>query len=278
MHTARCLRIVLQAAIVLALMGGLSGCQTVAHRDNILFGTDTKFGIDIAPATTGATAAQFTVGYKRIEFVNMPLLVNAVDSKACGAGAESGTGKPCAGSSLADAKYVSKGGEAGNREDAYSVFASFGAEFGGGSNGTAGGLAQFFATGNAAQSLGENTSIGRALKVQAAGSEAVEAVEAANDALAEALSASEKRQQIEAATGAAGRLEDRLNAVIAIASPGGTFDKSKWDLAVDKLAGDRWSGSRTLLKSYSTVAEIRSSAPDEVFDAVDPLFEANVVN
>ena len=72
MHTQRRPRVIMCAGLIAITIGG---CQTVPHRDNILFGTDTKFGIDIAPATSGTTA-QFTVGYKRVEFVNMPLLVN----------------------------------------------------------------------------------------------------------------------------------------------------------------------------------------------------------
>lgn len=54
-------------------------------------------------------------------------------------------------------------GEDGDTKDSYSVFASFGAKFSGGVTGTeakaSGGLAQFFATGIAAQKLADNPGI-----------------------------------------------------------------------------------------------------------------------
>lgn len=243
----------------------------MAHRDNIIFGTDTKFGIDIAPATTNGSAAQFTLGYKRVEFVNMPLLVNGGDSKAC----SSASGSPCAAENLEAAKYLSRGGEAGLQADAYSVFASFGAEFGGGPNSTGGGLAQFFATGNAAQSLGSNTSIGRALSQQ---NSSTEALERANDVLTNALSANAHAAQAERGVAEAKRLEDRLETLIKLASPAGKFDKTQWDAMVDKMNGDGWSGYRSILKGYASPEEIRSDAPNESQGAVDYMFEVNVLN
>lgn len=56
------------------------GCSMVSHKDLMLFGTDTKFALDVSAAPENAGTPQFTLGYKRREFVWMPLLANGEDS------------------------------------------------------------------------------------------------------------------------------------------------------------------------------------------------------
>lgn len=155
-------------AAAFTLMAGLAlgGCSSLGdHNDVLLFGTDTKFALDVsADATSGGTPS-VTLGYKRKEAVWMPLLTNG----------------PCRNPSppayCSDPKrdteasrYIGSAGEAKDaRKDAYSVFASFGANLKGDANGSAHatvGLAQFFATGIAAQKLAENPQAANVLSVQ----------------------------------------------------------------------------------------------------------------
>lgn len=127
-------------------VAALTGCG-VPHNDVMLFGTDTKVALDVSAPPENAGSPQITLGYKRREFVLMPLLVNARDSEV----ADKVTDQ-----TLADAKYT---GRDGNNDDTYSVLASFGADFEAGAevqSATAGGgLAQYFATGMAARILAD---------------------------------------------------------------------------------------------------------------------------
>lgn len=155
-------------ALAITLIGGLalSGCSSLGdHNDVLLFGTDTKFALDVsADATSGGTPS-VTFGYKRKEAVWMPLLTNGV----CRGKAPPDYCKP-ADRDKAAARYTgSDSTKGGGRSDAYSVFASFGANLKGEANGSAHatvGLAQFFATGIAAQKLAENPQAANVLSVQ----------------------------------------------------------------------------------------------------------------
>lgn len=130
-----------------------SGCtQTVRHTNTLLFATNTQIAIS---AGTSATAQpDITIGYKRQEAVVMPLVANyAPDPK------EPGKLVPCGNAASPPADgclIVGKNGTSG-AQDSYSVLASFGAKFGGKSSGTTPeasvGIAQYFATGVAAQLL-----------------------------------------------------------------------------------------------------------------------------
>ena len=130
-----------------------SGCtQTVRHTNTLLFATNTQIAIS---AGTSATAQpDITIGYKRQEAVVMPLVANyAPDPK------EPGKLVPCGNATSPPADgclIVGKNGTSG-AQDSYSVLASFGAKFGGKSSGTTPeasvGIAQYFATGVAAQLL-----------------------------------------------------------------------------------------------------------------------------
>ena len=125
----------------------LNGCAT-KHHDVLLFGTDTSFGVNVGADPAAATVTNVSIGYKRREAVFMPLLANGMDSEATIDGA--------------NAKY--QGSAEGSAPcgtncggiDTYSVFASFGGRATG-KTGEAGlQVAQFFATGIAAQRLAKN--------------------------------------------------------------------------------------------------------------------------
>lgn len=181
----------------LALAGGLllvGACQA-AHNDVLVFGTSTKLAIDATATPANAGIPEITVGYKRQEAVWLPLIVNGGDSTV--------DQKPAGN----DAKYMgSSDGSGGihnaktdgtkNDQDAYSVFASFGANFGAkggtGSAEASGGIAQFFATGIAAQRLGANARVAEALKVESTSAQTQEALKgqaAAEKARADAAAA-----------------------------------------------------------------------------------------
>ena len=141
----------------------LGGCvQATRHSNAMVFGTNTSFGIKVG--TDATQIPSVLVGYNRQEAVVLPLVANVGE-----AGGTDGNGqtlnrlKPC---DLTIPVTASSGTFAihpcslvavnGKAMDSYSVLASFGADFdasGGGSNAAKGGLAQYFATGVAAQLL-----------------------------------------------------------------------------------------------------------------------------
>jgi hypothetical protein len=129
----------------------ISGCA-IKHSDVMLFGTNTKYGLSIAMDQPENTP-HINVGYKRQEFVWMPLVANGADSviqnKVATANAQ-------------DLKYIGK--EPTGKDDTYSVLASFGADFKASGAAGGGGIAQYFATGMAARKLAE---VGGASLVQA---------------------------------------------------------------------------------------------------------------
>lgn len=134
----------------------LSGCQS----NEIYFATSTQAGIQVG--VDAKEIPQITIGYNRQEGVMLPLKMvadNGTNSPAKSAsGAGVGTGKP----SIADLKYVgTNNNKDTQREDAYSVIAILNVNSSGnvGSNSSAGaamGVSQYFATGVAAQLLGEH--------------------------------------------------------------------------------------------------------------------------
>jgi hypothetical protein len=129
------------------------GCA-IKHSDVMVFGTNTKYGLSIA-ADQPENTPHVNLGYKRQEFVWMPLVANGADSKL--------QEKVTTGATPQDLKYIGK--EPVANEDTYSVLASFGANFNaGGTGGTGGGIAQYFATGLAARKLAQ---VGGASLVQA---------------------------------------------------------------------------------------------------------------
>lgn len=148
--------------LALALIAATAACTTPQHSNALIFGTNTSFGLNVGQNATGTPSIQ--VGYNRQEAVFMPLVANArYDAN--------GVPTPCdvypgrnyqpTGAAVVNGQSVPQVppcflvGQNGGSLDSYSVLASFGAQFS--ANGTtpsaSGGLAQFFATGIAAQLL-----------------------------------------------------------------------------------------------------------------------------
>jgi hypothetical protein len=189
-------------ALVFILIAALAGCGNLQHNDVLVFATDTKLALDVSPSPTSGGAPSFTLGYKRSEGVWMPLVINGTHStvlngqKVCDqagrcwsynyaaleafkicAAKEDGPPVACLRSLSQDIKYTGSGE---GRTDTYSVFASFGADTGASGGGKAT-LAQFFATGVAAQKLANNPNVEKALIAKEATAEQVDAANAAAD-------------------------------------------------------------------------------------------------
>jgi hypothetical protein len=149
--------------LIALLMTG--GCvQTTRHSNTLLFGTNTVVGLSVGTNANQIPSIEF--GYTRQEAVVMPLLANTREHPNGG-----NLLSPCdvntpvvppAGSNATPIHPCLFVGTMGQARDTYSVLGSFGAQFQGqadgpsGSGGKAtasGGLAQYFATGVAAQIL-----------------------------------------------------------------------------------------------------------------------------
>lgn len=151
-----------------------SGCtQTVRHTNTLLFATNSQIALSVG---TNATAQpDVTFGYKRQEAVVMPLVANMASGAGnadelipCGSSGgtqvseheiketENSTPPGNAKTFAEKCFIVGENTKSGSR-DSYSVLASFGAKFGGRTSGTTPeasvGIAQYFATGVAAQLL-----------------------------------------------------------------------------------------------------------------------------
>ncbi|MCP4269069.1 MAG: hypothetical protein GY777_26430 [Candidatus Brocadiaceae bacterium] len=137
-------RITVIFGILLAVLM-VSGCA-VKHSDVLVFGTNTNYGLTVA-MTMPENTPHLNIGYKRQEAVWMPLAINADKSAIAG--------KIKEGSEANDIKYMGKEHVGGKviKEDTYSVLASFGSKAGGGQGNVSSGIAQYFATGVAAQQL-----------------------------------------------------------------------------------------------------------------------------
>ena len=176
------------------------------HNDVLVFGTSTKFALDVSAPIQNGGVPEFTLGYKRLEAVWMPLKPNgAIDEspdddmqkllkrlaectlddsikKVFTSEDEDKIAAFCLTFLLPKGKYVSvssglspdKGGQA-LEVDTYSVFASLGGKGTLGFQGASGSIAQFFATGVAAQRLGANQSIDAALNAKVPEAEAQKA-------------------------------------------------------------------------------------------------------
>ncbi len=215
----------------------LVGCSTPEHTNTLLFVTSTKLAIDASATPTGTP--EITVGYKRQEGVWMPLLANTATGKNT---------TPASCSSNDDPNCVFQGKEKnGEKIDAYSVLASFGATFGGNadtniSDGSApkttakvtGGLAQFFATGIAAQKLAEH---GKANLVSVQPAAVAEArANEAEQKLATLLGTKSYDTALADGKGKATLLVAKSDVILASVSTGKVLDKSRWDALVDKSA------------------------------------------
>lgn len=166
-------------AIVMGVLM-IGGCVT-PHRDVLLFGTDTSLGVNVGADPASAQVTQVSIGYKRREAVYMPLVINAADSALVCANTPTSSDKQCtqteriAVANPSEIIYSGSGeGSATGGKDTYSVFASFGGEANGGTGSAKAAVAQFFATGIAAQRLSA-----RPQAVQLISTEAPKAAEAA---------------------------------------------------------------------------------------------------
>ncbi len=167
------------AALTFAVLA--SGCvQATRHSNTMLFGTNTQFGI--RAGSTPTSVPEVNVGYSRQEAVVMPLVANVADDGSIQKPCDLTTPVDVVGGSGFAVHPCSLVAIKGAAQDSYSVLASFGAEFDGSANadGTKakGGLAQYFATGMAAQILALTggaslVAVGEAAK-QSAGREPVE--------------------------------------------------------------------------------------------------------
>lgn len=167
----------------------LTACATYKpHNEVLIFGTTTKLAADISAPVQNAGVPEFTIGYKRQEAVWMPLKPNDYDSSRASDQLNSCTQslseigvisaakikEACLRAVIPANKYVSfssgvnsdRGGT-GLEVDTYSVFASFGGSGNLSFSNASGNLAQFFATGIAAQRLGANPAVGNALNAKA---------------------------------------------------------------------------------------------------------------
>jgi hypothetical protein len=262
------------AAISLALMS-LTAC---AHNDVLVFGTDTKLGVDVETSAAQGASPSVTIGYKRKEAVWMPLFVNGKDSRyaLCSKAEDQPKCTIPAGTApafSADVKYQST--QPDGSKDAYSVFASLGANIQGSAakpNASVG-LAQFFATGGAAINISKNAALMTALKVESAqGAEAqADAIVAATgaqgfDALIDSkLSVAERDAILQGVHKKIGKQKKLLSEVSACSrADDGTW---RWELIVDAmLASDGAlidSATKGYLKGVKNEAELEAKIGDE---------------
>ncbi len=146
----------LKLAGALACTAGLTACEMPRHSNTLLFGTNTNLGINVG--TDASKTPNVSIGYQRQEAVIMPLVANDKED-ANGKLVPCTIGPNVAGNAEWQHDSCVLIGERSGKDvhavDAYSVFASFGSTFNADSStGKAGGsVAQFFATGIAAQAL-----------------------------------------------------------------------------------------------------------------------------
>jgi hypothetical protein len=209
------------------LLSGLSACALIVltsgcalhrdknpHNDVLVFGTQTKLGVDISAPLNSATLPAFNIGYNRAEAVWMPLrpsngtaetalatlTVDQIASQLtmCDNRLKSvisdtkDRNLACLSQVLPSDKYVSTASGINSNKggttleiDTYSVFATFGVRGSVSGSKASGGLAQVFATGIAAQRLAANPQVGAALNTDAP--EAMAAEARANEAASNAL-------------------------------------------------------------------------------------------
>lgn len=235
-NTARTVASILSSLIA-------TGCgSTPEHTNTLLFGTTTKFALDISVNPAGGTP-DFTLGFKRHEGVWMPLLAN----QGTGNGRQPGTCQNCS--------------FQGNKDtDTYSVLASFGATFGGTaatsdvdanpSNNASGngGLAQFFATGLAARKLAEHgnsrlvaiqpTDYAQLKDAQERAKKSEENTKSVEKRMIELLGSNNYINNKAGGLGNSSLLIARKNIIVSTVAPGGKFDEKMWISIVEKSSLD----------------------------------------
>ncbi len=155
----------------------------------------------------------------------------------------------------------------GKKQDTYSVLASFGAKFGGGSSNTDGGLAQFFATGIAAQNLA-NSGGARLVAVQSANAETTAlALEAAENSKKDAEKTENELKSIlgvksydnitSEGTYTTNVLKAKNGVIVAaIIDSDGKLNQSKWVSLVDSSTLE--DNTKNQLKSFNTLGSVSS--------------------
>lgn len=262
-------------ALIIVLGLAVSGCQNVRHNDVLIFGTDTQLGLQIESAASNGGAPSINLGYEREEAVWMPLVENGPVPDPAVAGGEvayQGVVQACfraaeawfsadfeAGMQAATRceglqrrrLYSAEGPttEDGGR-DTYSVFASFGARFNGSANASdvnaGAGLAQYFATGIAAQRLAANDNVYQALSTSAAGTAQADAAAAAATARAD------QAEQRMIAMAVSGEIEARpvitteIDAIMACFGDG-AWDVSRNNQRIEAVASGLGEGEETSL-------------------------------
>ena len=239
----------------------LTACSsTPEHTNTLMFGTTTKFALDVSVSPLNGSP-DLTVGYKRNEGVWMPLLANQTtnNSKQPGTCTE------------ANCKFTGTDNQ-GVKTDTYSVLASFGATFGGGSEAGAnarvnakGGLAQFFATGIAAQNLATSGGA-RLVSIQSPDAEAAAlAIENANASKAKAEEATNKLKSIlgekayddafKTGFSTASLLKAKNGVIVAaIINPDGSLSQTKWDALID--TSTLTDPQKSQLKTYKNLGQV----------------------
>ena len=212
----------------------LFGCSSMPdHSNTLVFGTETKFALDVATSTATQVPSD-TDAYKRTEAVWLPLLANKKNAS------DDFIPGDCE-KDPQECHFKST-----DKQDAYSVLASFGATFGGegsadastpgaesedssatikGSTKASGGIAQYFATGRAAQILAEK------------GGASVVSVQSANqkpeksaiDVLIEQydISPDQAKKLMEEAKKQQSKNEVIVDLIMDRLAPKGTLDKTK---------------------------------------------------
>jgi hypothetical protein len=243
---------------VLAVLSML-GCSTAPkHTNTLIFGTNTKFALDVSQEPTGSLGV--TLGYKRQEAVWMPLLANKNDN---------GNLVPADCTDDKCKAFKGTAGKAGlNGEEAvdtYSVLATFSGQATGsaGAGGNdqpgvkAGGtLAQYFATGFAARQL----AMSGASIVNTAGETRTTSSVSAGVSKANAAQILVEAAKI-----------DRI--MVTITSKDGTLDKTKRDALVNK-AKFQATGTKDLLLGIKSAQEVRDHLTLTYEVSGQPLFDA----
>lgn len=243
--------LLMTAVVVLA-----SGCS-VPHRDVLLFGTDTSLGVNVGADPAAAQVTNVSIGYKRREAVYMPLVVNGTDSKF------TNDGKNMKYAGRAEGEPAGEGGK-----DTYSVFASFG---GSARAATAQGgaqVAQFFATGIAAQRLAKSDRVTELVSTSAP--QATE--EAAAAAAARPLTVSMDTLPPAAKASVVGLMQQQLSNATMVSSfitgTNGSIDTTKRDCLLGKvsLTGPQ----QTALTNAATPADFNAQLSSNLFFDVTP--------
>ena len=251
----------------------LAGCGTPKHTNTLLFVTSTKFALDASASPTGIP--NVTVGYKREEGVWMPLLANQA----------SGVPATCT-ASTPGCVFQGKEDADGGKTDTYSVLASFGATFGGGADTTTpasgapsatakatGGLAQFFATGIAAQKLAESGGA-NLVSVQPAAVAEARAKEAELK-LETLLGPENYKKSLETGTMTSTLLDAKKHVILVSVSNNNVLDKTKWDALVDKSSlADSEKTKLKALDSYKAVSDRLSIDAGMSGSVINPLHTA----